>query len=193
LVHLGDQAAAGLGITQIAMPVLQQLTDTTQLTSRLAVFDDGYAVAISRIDAPGPFRMSGSLGRRELPHCSAVGKSLMMRLPEEKIMAILTRLGMPRRTEHTITSQAELIADLRLAAARGYAFDNEEDNVGVICIGAAIYDRTGEAAAAVSVTTMKLGRSEDDMHQLGFVVRSYADRISQLLGGPAHSTLEPVA
>jgi len=150
LVHLGDRAVAEMGITQIATPILQQLTDATQLTSRLAVLDDGYAVAI------------------------------------------LTRLGMPRRTEHTLTSQAALIEDLRETAARGYAFDNEEDNIGVVCVGAAVYDRTGEAVAAISVTSMKLGRSLDDLHQLGSAVRAYADRISLLLGGPAHSALPPL-
>lgn len=192
LVHLGDRAVAEMGITQVATPVLQQLTDATQLTSRLAVLDDGYAVAIGRVDAPGPFRMTASLGRRELPHCSSVGKALLARLPGERVMAILTRLGMPRRTEHTLTSHAALIADLELTAARGYAFDDEEDNVGVVCVGAAVYDRSGEAVAAISVTSMKLGRSEADLHQLGAAVRAYADRISALLGGPAHAALPPV-
>lgn len=145
LVHLGDRAVAEMGITQMATPVLQQLTDATQLTSRLAVLDDGYAVAIGRVDAPGPFRMTASLGRRELPHCSSVGKALLARLPSEQVMAILTRLGMPRRTEHTLTSHAALIADLEQTAVRGYAFDNEEDNIGVVCVGAAVYDRSGQA------------------------------------------------
>jgi IclR family acetate operon transcriptional repressor len=189
LVHLGDRAVAEMGITQIATPILQQLTDATQLTSRLAVLDDGYAVAIGRVDAPGPFRMTASLGRRELPHCSSVGKALLARLPSEKVMAILTRLGMPRRTEHTLTSQAALIADLQETAARGYAFDNEEDNIGVVCVGAAVYDRTCEAVAAISVTSMKLGRSDEDLHQLGAAVRAYADRISVLQGGPVHAAL----
>lgn len=193
LIRLGDLAASELGITQIATPVLQQLVETTQLTARLAVLDDGYAVAIGRVDAPGPFKVSASLGRRELPHCSAVGKALLMRLPTEQIMAILTRLGMPRRTDQTITSQGDLIADLRQAAARGYAFDDEEDNVGVVCVGAAVYDRTGAAIAGVSVTSLKLGKSENDLHQLGFVVRSYADRISQMLGGPSFDRLPPLS
>jgi IclR family acetate operon transcriptional repressor len=192
LVHLGDRAVAEMGITQIATPILQQLTDTTQLTSRLAVLDEGYAVAIGRVDAPGSFRMTTSLGRRELPHCSAVGKSLLMRLPAQQVMAILTRLGMPRRTDHTLTQQPALIEDLRQAAQRGYAFDNEEDNAGVVCVGAAIYDRSGAAVAAISVTTMKFGRRDEDLHQLGFVVRAHADRVSQLLGGPAHVDLPPL-
>ena len=187
LVHLGDRAVAEMGITQIATPILQQLTDATKLTSRLAVLDDGHAVAIGRVDAPGPFRMMSSLGRRELPHCSSVGKALLARLPQDEVKAILKRLGMPRRTEHTLTSPAALIEELKVIAERGYALDNEEDNIGVLCVGAAIYDRSSAAVAAISVTTMKL--ADEDVHRLGTIVRAHADRISLLLGGPAHAAL----
>jgi IclR family acetate operon transcriptional repressor len=189
LVHLGERAVAEIGITQIATPILQELADAAQMTSRLAVLDDGYAVAVGRADSQGPFRIASSLGRRELPHCSAVGKALLSRLSATEALAILARVGMPKRTEHTITSADALMADLRDVARRGYAFDNEEDNNGVVCVGSAIYDRSGAAVAAVSVTTMKLDRSEDDLHRLGVLVRSFADRISHQLGGPSHSAL----
>jgi IclR family acetate operon transcriptional repressor len=189
LVHLGDQALAGIGINEIAMPMLQQLTDATGLTSRLAVFDDGYAVAIGRVDSAGPFRVMASLGRRELPHCTAVGKALLAQFPSERVMSILTRLGMPVRTEHTITTQSALLADLRETTMRGYAFDNEEDNIGVVCVGAAIYDRSCETVAAISVTGLKIERTENDLNKLGIAVRGYADQISLLLGGPTHAAL----
>jgi len=182
LVHLGDRAAANTGITQIAMPLLQQLTQDTGLTSRLAVLDDGYAVAISRVDAPGIFRLAGSLGTRELPHCSGVGKALLALLPPARVFQILKRIGMPSRTEHTITEPAELVKNLVDVADRGYAFDDEEDNLGVICVAAAVTDRNGDGVAAISVTSMKGGRSLEEMHDLGRVVRACADKISRLLG-----------
>ena len=192
LVHLGDRAVAEMGVTQIAAPILEQLTDATRMTSRLAVLDDGFAVAIGRVDAPGPFRMTASLGRREFPHCSAVGKALLSRLPGDLVMAIVTRLGMPRRTEHTLTSHAALLADLRETAARGYAIDNEEDNIGVVCVGAPVSDRSGEVVAAISVTSMKWGRSDADLHKVGAEVRAYADKISHLLGGPLPAGAAPL-
>jgi len=71
LVPLGDHAAAGMGISQLAMPTLRQLTAETGLTSRLAIMDDGYAVSVVRLEAPGIFRMVPLPGLRELPHCSA--------------------------------------------------------------------------------------------------------------------------
>lgn len=189
LVHLGDRALSELGITQLATPVLQQLTSSTQFTSRLAVFDDGCAVAIARVDAPGPFRLMTSLGRRELPHTSSVGKALLSRLPDDEVLSLLKRLGMPRRTEHTLTEPDALLRNLREVRTQGYAFDNEEDNIGVVCVGSAVYNRSSDTVAAISVTTLKLDRTDADLQALGATVREHADRISLLLGGPTHASL----
>ncbi|WP_181969686.1 IclR family transcriptional regulator [Paraburkholderia sp. DHOC27] len=182
LVFLGDRAAEEVGVSQLAMPVLRELTASTGLTSRLAILDHGYAVAISRVDAPGILRIASALGQRELPHCSALGKSLLALLPPARVVKLLTQTGMPRRTEYTLTTPVELMQDLLLVAERGYAFDNEEDNIGVVCIGAAITNREGEGVAAISVTTLKSGLSDDDLHELGRTLRRYADRVSRQLG-----------
>ncbi|MGV2290313.1 IclR family transcriptional regulator [Trinickia sp. YCB016] len=192
LVHLGDRAAADIGVSQVAMPVLQELTETTGLTSRLAVLDDnGYAVAINRVEAPGIVRIASALGQRELPHCSALGKSLMALLPPARVVKLLAITGMPRRTEYTRVTPAELMKDLIQVAEQGYAFDDEEDNIGVVCVGAAITNRDGEGVAAISVTTLKNGMSEDDLHALGRTLRAHAERISRKLG--ARSDPQPGA
>lgn len=189
LVHLGDHALQELGITQVTTPVLQELTNATKLTSRLAILDDGCAVIIGRVDAPGPFRMIASLGRRELPHSSALGKALLSSLPDNEIVALVKRLGMPPRTDYTLTRPDALLRDLREVRARGYALDNEEDSAGVICVGSTIRNRASETVAAISVTTMRLSPTECDIHALGATVRAYADRASLLLGGPVHAAL----
>ncbi|MDE1180437.1 IclR family transcriptional regulator [Paraburkholderia sp.] len=185
LVPLGDRAAAGVAISQLATPVLQQLTEATGLTSRLAILDDGYAVALNRVDGPGIFRIATSLGQRELPHCSALGKSLLALLPPGRVLKLLKRIGMPRRTEHTIVVPTDLMKDLVQVVERGYAFDDEEDHLGVVCVAASISDRNGDGVAAISVTCMKSGRSQDDLNALGRTVRDYADRVSALLGATA--------
>ena len=187
LVRLGIQVLAGDSLGQAATPLLQQLTASTNFTSRLAVLDDeGCAVAVARVDAPGPFRLSSSLGRRELPHCSAVGKAILSGLPEPEVRTLVQRLGMPRRTPRTLTTPAALLNDLRLVRQRGFAFDDEEDNLGVVCVGAALYDGSGQAVAAISVTGIKQDRSLASLVKLGRVVRAHADQISQRLGGPTH-------
>ena len=106
LARLGDLAISNIALADVALPILHDLTDELGMTSRLAILDDGYAVVIGRVDAPGAVRFDAALGRRELPHCSAVGKALLSALPKTEAAAILQKLELPRRTPHTITDRA---------------------------------------------------------------------------------------
>jgi len=82
--------------------------------------------------------------------------------------------------------------DLLLVAERGYAFDDEEDNIGVVCVGAAITNREGEGVAAISVTTLKSGLSDEGLHELGRTLRRYADRVSRMLGAEVDPEVCPL-
>ena len=118
LARLGDLAVGNIALADIALPVLRELTAESGLTSRVAILDEGYAVVVGRIDAPGAVRFDAALGRRELPHCSAVGKALLAARPAEDARAILRKIGLPRRTPKTITSLTAPMATRRDRSAR---------------------------------------------------------------------------
>lgn len=184
LARLGDAAIGTIALADVAIPVLRELTAAVELTSRVAVLDDGYAVVVGRVDAPGAIRFDAALGRRELPHCSAVGKALLAALPADAARAILGRTELPRRTPHTITKIADLMQDLRRTAERGYAIDDQEDTDGVLCVGTCVFDHSGAAAGAISVTGLKQHSREGDRQALAKTVIAFADRISREMGGP---------
>jgi IclR family acetate operon transcriptional repressor len=184
LARLGEQAIGNIALADIAIPILRDLTAAVGLTSRVAVLDDGYAVVVGRVDAPGAIRFDAALGRRELPHCSAVGKALLASLPVDEVKEILGRTGLPRRSPHTITSVGALMRELALTAQRGYAIDDEEDTEGVQCIGTCVFDHAGNAVGAISVTGLKQQTRDRDRQALAETVIGYANRISQEMGGP---------
>jgi IclR family acetate operon transcriptional repressor len=184
LARLGDLAISNVSLADIALPVLHDLTAELGMTSRVAILDDGYAVVIGRVDAPGAIRFNAALGRRELPHCSAVGKALLAALPKAEAAAILKRLKLPRRTPHTIVDPAKLMAELGRSAERGYALDDEEDNEGVACIGACVLDRSGRAAGAISVTGLKPRDWDARRRIVAAAVMRAAAKISRQLGAP---------
>jgi len=184
LARLGDLAVANIALVDAALPILRELTAELGLTSRVAILDDGYAVVVGRVDAPGAVRFDAALGRRELPHCSAVGKALLAMLPPNQARAILGRGKLPMRTPHTNTDPASLMAELALTARRGYAVDDEEDTEGVACIGCCVFDRTGSAAGAISVTGLKQRGWARRRESLARAVARHAVRISRALGAP---------
>mgnify|MGYP000914578559 CR=1 FL=1 len=182
LARLGDLAISNVSLADVALPVLRDLTDELGMTSRLAILDEGYAVVIGRIDAPGAIKFDAALGRRELPHCSAVGKALLAALPKAEAAAILRRLELSRRTPHTIVDRGELLKDLSRSAEQGYAVDDEEDHEGVACVGACVFDRSGHAAGAISVTGLKSRDWQARRKILAKSVMRAAAKISQQLG-----------
>jgi IclR family acetate operon transcriptional repressor len=185
LARLGDRVVAQTGVRDVAMPVLRELTDATGLTSRLAVLEDGLAVVIGRVDAPGAVRFTSQLGQRELPHSSGVGKALLATLPEDRVREIVTATGMPRRTDKTLTDLDVLLRDLAGTRDRGYAVDDEEDAEGVFCVGSAVMDHTGRCVGAISVTGIKRDMPSWQVALLGTKVREHAAQVSARLGAPA--------
>ncbi len=185
LARLGDLAIANIAFAELALPQLRALTDEVGMTSRIAIMDQGYAVVVGRIDAPGAVRFDAALGRREFPHSSAVGKALLAAMPREHALAILRRTGMPQRTTATLTTLAALRRDLDAIARRGYAIDDEEDTEGVLCIGTCVFDRNGAPAGAISITGLKQRIGDAHIEELASALIGCADRVSQRLGGPS--------
>ena len=184
LAMLGDAAEAQSPLVTMAMPVLQAVTDATGLTSRLVVPDGPYAVAVARVDAPGTVRFASYLGAREYLHCTSAGKALLAALPPDQARVLAAEVGLPPRTPRTITDPDALSRDLEVSAARGYAIDDEEDCEGVFCVGAAVYDRSGDCVAALSGTGLKLNRPTWRVDELGVAIRDAADQLTLALGGP---------
>jgi IclR family transcriptional regulator, acetate operon repressor len=184
LARLGDQVLSQVSVLDVALPYLREMTAETGWTSRIGVLDDGYAVIVGRADAPGIVQFQSNLARRELPHCSAVGKALLSHLPETTVREIVGRTGLPARTGTTITDVEALLRDLDQVRKSGFAVDDEEDNDGVVCLGASVLDHRSSCVAAVSLTGLKHSLPPGGMEPLAQVVRRYAAEISASLGAP---------
>lgn len=188
LVRLGDLAISGTGIADVAMPVLRQLTQSIGITSRVAIWDEDAAVVIGRADAPDAIRFEAALGRRERPHCSAVGKIFLAAMAREDAVTILERVGYPARTAKTLSSIPALSAALDLVTERRYAIDDEEDHEGVVCVAAGVFGHDGAAVGAISVTTLKQLLPDAAVPAMARSLIEHADRIAAALGGLPSAT-----
>lgn len=193
LTRLGDRARAQTPLREIAHPVLRRLADELRLSVRLGVLlEDGIAV-VERVDAPGGLRIDLRMGDRELLHTTAVGKAILATCGDAEARTLLGHRELAARTKHSITDIDALIKHLAVVRARGYAIDDEEDYEGITCIGAAIRDHTGAAAAAVSVTTLKAGLTAGRLSEIGMAMVGGAAEISEALGFTEHDASTPVA
>jgi DNA-binding IclR family transcriptional regulator len=152
LFELGNRAVATLNLRERARPRLEWLVTHTSETVHLSFLDRGEMLYIDQLEPKHSVPIFTTVGKRVGVHCSAAGKAVLACMPELAARDILQQRGMAPRTPHTFTSPDALIADLELTRARGYALDHEEAEEGIHCIAAPIFDCSGKANAAISIS-----------------------------------------
>ncbi|MFI7109034.1 IclR family transcriptional regulator [Nonomuraea sp. NPDC050227] len=149
LVRLGGIAESMVG--GWAQPYLTRMVELSGETANLAVLEGDFVVYVAQVPSPRRLRMFAEVGRRVLPHSTAVGKALLAGRAAAEAMAVFERTGMPRRTPNTITDAAGMLAELGRVKERGYATDLGEEELGVHCLAVPVRD--GErVVAAMSVS-----------------------------------------
>jgi DNA-binding IclR family transcriptional regulator len=182
LFSLGNMALNGLELRDVAAPYLRALMSATHLTVHLAILERHEAVLIDKAEPPGIFKLATWLGKRMDVHCTGVGKALIAHLPERELDRIIREGGLPRHNDNSIVCLKKLKQDLAGVRKLGYAIDDEEDEIGLRCIGAAIFDHPGNAVAALSISGTTLQIREDNGEMLAKKVTGAAAGISEALG-----------
>ncbi len=155
LVELGNRLLNQIDFRTEARHFLVALSERTKETVHMVVLDQNEALYIDKVEAigqPSGLRMGSMLGSRVPAHCSAVGKVLLATLNEDELAALVNATGLPRRTANTITVFSKLKEHLKLVRKNGYAIDGEENEIGIQCVAAPIYDQRAEVVAAISIS-----------------------------------------
>ena len=90
-----------------------------------------------------------------------------------------------QRTPRTLATQAALRAELERIRTAGYALDDEENETGVRCVAAPLFDHQGRIAGGVSVSSLVYVLSLEDAHRIAPEVVRAASELSLLLGARA--------
>jgi len=155
LIRLGDGASKQLGA--LARPQLASLVSELGETSNMAMLDGDMVVYIAQVPSAHSMRMFTEVGRRVHTHDSGVGKAILAQLDDDRVRGIVGRAGMPTPTEMSIGTIDELLADLARTRERGYAIDDNEQEIGVRCFAVAVPGAPTPTAISVSGPVSRVG------------------------------------
>ncbi|WBP94592.1 IclR family transcriptional regulator [Mycolicibacterium neoaurum] len=149
LVELGSLAVHQDRLHKAAIPMLHELHAATGLVVHLAVLEGSDVVYMEKVGNRLTAAIPTRVGGRQPAHCAAVGKAILA-FAGEPDLDVASASTLPRRTKYSISTPAQLRAELAKVRSHGVAFDREESVPGFGCVAAPIGD-PGEAVAAVSV------------------------------------------
>jgi DNA-binding IclR family transcriptional regulator len=182
IIALGQSVRVNVEIRDRAAPHIRALADLAGESVYLTIKEGDHILYIYAVESSRRLIARTAVGDRMFMHCTGVGKAILGHLPENEVRDILGRTGLPAITDHTITDLETLIEETRAIRARGYSFDNGENEVGTHCIGAPIYGprRNVIGGCSVAGTDPEITRSR--VPQLAAALVATALDISRNLG-----------
>ena len=179
LLELGHLVKSRIDLRAEALPVMQALHDELHETVNLSVRQGDEMVYIERLVSDRQaMRVAHLIGARAPLHVTAVGKIFLLEDGPEVCHQYALRTQLPGLTRNTIRDLGTLSREIEKSRKTGYAFDHEEAEPGVSCVGAGIRDDEGRLIAGLSLSapSNRLDRS------WGVRVKEAADAISRAIG-----------
>lgn len=160
---------------------LNELADITGETVHLAIPSGTEVIYIAKVESKHALSMSSHIGARLPMHCTALGKAILAFSGDQVSKYVLAR-PLVSQTPNSIISVDKLEQELALIRSRGYAIDNEENEEGIRCVGAAIFDYTMNPIGAISISAPRDRMNDERLYALGPVVQQAALNVSRRKG-----------
>jgi IclR family transcriptional regulator, acetate operon repressor len=160
LAMLGLRHFAGLGLTDVAQPILDRLAAESGELARLAIVENERMVWVAKAQgARHGLRYDPDTGLNVVLHATAVGKAWLATLPEKEALRIVaaTRFETPSHFgPNAIRTLEPFRAVLQEARARGYGTAIEEGEAGTAAV-AVVFRASADPDAAIAGTLSLAG------------------------------------
>jgi DNA-binding IclR family transcriptional regulator len=181
LFGLANAALNGLELRERATPFLRALAERNHLTVHMAILEGNEPLLVEKVEPPGVVRLATWVGKRMDVHCTALGKVLASILPEEELTELIRKRPLIRHNDSTIVSLKKLKEDLARVRVLGYAVDDEEEEIGMRCVGCAVLDPDGKTVAAISVTGTTDQVTHENLPVLSAELKTAASALTESL------------
>jgi len=175
--RLANSVRRGIDLREEARDTMNQLRDEIGESINLTVREGDEVIYIERATPNRMMRVEQIIGSRAPLHVTAVGKLMLSELGDDFIRAYSERTGLKGYTKHTLCSLEDLLENLHASTAQGFAYDNEEAEIGVGCIGVLIHNNAGNVVGGLSISA-PIERRKDEWVTL---LKRTAKKISERL------------
>ncbi len=184
-LELGQTFIKQMGLLRQAKPILEQIVEESNETAYVAIYKEDHIVYLDVVETNLTVRVVSRVGSRLPAYCTASGKVHMAYMTDEELESSLANMKIVPHTPTTITTPEEIAAEMNKVREQGYAFDDEELDLGVRCIAAPIRDYTRRIVGAISISgpTMRVSNARTESELVPLVLKASAE-LSTRLGYP---------
>lgn len=139
IVDMGNHIVDRMDINKMVRPYLRKLCDMTGETVHFVELEGSDIVYVDKEESDvNTVRMVSRIGSRIPFYRSAVGKAITAVMTNAEIKELWDSSSIKRMTPNTITNIKTFMNEISSIREKGYALDNEENEIGVRCIACSL-------------------------------------------------------
>ena len=178
---IGKSYEEHVGLGRFARPYLEQLRDTTNENTSLAVWAESEVTVLYRLESRALIRVVGRVGANRPINASAMGKTLAAYRDWNEIEEMIERRPLERYTPKTIVERAALKEEYAKIRSQGYAVSNGELSEDSMGVGAPVMDKNGNVWASISIGAPLIRVTDEKIKGFIKLVRRSAEQISEAI------------
>lgn len=179
LIRYANKNIEQIDLVELTLPFLEQLQQKIDETIHLGVLDNNEILYVNKLDPKHQtIRMSSKIGITRPLYNSAMGKAVLAEFSEEQYTDYLEKHQLIPYTEYTITNALRLKKEIKTVKETHIAFDDEEIERDIFCIGASIV-KNEQIIGAFSVSMPKYRLTDETKEQIISALKQTKSEIEQ--------------
>lgn len=185
MLVLGYRVNSSLDIYKIISPYLERLNLTFGETVNFSCREENAAILLYKLNSLSGFNMTRvSIGQYMPLYCSGMGKLYLAFSTKEHVEQYWNnnKNNIRPLTSTTITNLMDFTRELEEIRHNYLSYDHEENELGVTCVAAPIFNVYGEIQYAISISSTTKKLESLNMDKIGEELLDTAEKISSELG-----------
>jgi IclR family pca regulon transcriptional regulator len=165
VLTLGWAYLSSLDLWEVAQPLMEELVEETRESCSAATLDLPDIVYVLRVPTRRIMTISLSVGSRLPAHPTALGRVLLAGLKAAELDEYLAATPIEPYTEYTVAEPGALREEIERVREQGWAYVDQELEIGLRSIAAPITGHDGRVLAALNTSAAVPRASVDDFRE----------------------------
>lgn len=183
ILHLEGQLFRKLDLPRVSRDILARLANATGEAAHLATLHANQVIVIAQMESPQRMAVNAHVGTIEPLHATALGKAILMQMPEITLGNMLEDIEYTPHTANTLTTPRALAKNIQRARSIGYAIDNEEFTPKVRCLAAPALLPGARRFYALGISGPSSRVTSARVQMIAEQVMGATEEFTQLFGG----------
>ncbi|MCX8111332.1 MAG: IclR family transcriptional regulator [Syntrophorhabdaceae bacterium] len=181
LFELSKKVFKGGELSNIARPFLERLVDYVDETVFLCIREEDNIETLDVIEARKAVKISSPVGTKMPITASVLCKIFLSPMKNDDIRDFLSRKGLPKYTENSITDIDKFLEEIEKTRKLGYSLDLEEYLRGVRALATLLYYSDGTPAGAICIVGFSRSIKDEKLPMMIQHLKNTAKLINQRL------------